>query len=62
MITIWVNRKNLEFFVESLPKLHTYENIICDYKTHPPRKISNYIQMQITYDEFIQLEEKNVVV
>jgi hypothetical protein len=61
MITLWVNKDSLDFFVSMMKKLDIYDDLICDYLTYPPKNKKKYIQVQVTYDEFVQLEDRNVV-
>lgn len=61
MITVWVNKNSLEFFMDIINNLNQHDQIICDYKTYPPKIKQKYVQMLITYDEFVHLEDKSVV-
>lgn len=55
MITIWVHRRKLNTFVDWL-SYDTQE--VPEYFTYQPTEQHNlYIQMLVTYEEFIRLED-----
>lgn len=56
MITIWVHRRTLKTFVDWL-SYDTQE--APEYFTHQPvpQVATGYIQMLVTYEEFIRLED-----
>ena len=58
MITIWIHRRKLKTFVDWMsydtqesPEYFTYQPV--------PQVANGYIQMLVTYEEFIRLEDNN---
>jgi hypothetical protein len=61
MVTIWVHRNEIENFISVMERVDFHEEIEVKYYTYRPQAFKSFLQLFIPYDEFIQLEEKNVV-
>jgi len=59
MLTIWVKKIELDSFVEQVNGIYSVDTLSVNYYTYQPNNKTEYVQLQINYDEYLQLEEKN---
>jgi len=61
MILIWINKTDVVYFIKKLNDIHEYKSNKCNCSTFPPKDIENYLQLLISYDEYVQLKDKGVI-
>ncbi len=62
MITIWIHKNKIGNFMSVMDRVDFYEEIELEYFTYQPKNFKEYLQLFITYEEYIELEEKKNVV